>query len=71
MDFLIARLNRNETDVARQVFTNGIEWFFHLQTGCPRCIEIGGGGCPAHSSIIGVLRNLRRRFSFRDLLEVA
>ena len=68
MDFLKPRLLKIEADIARQAFTNGIEYFFNPQTGCSKCIEIGGGGCPAHSQIINVLRNLRRRFSFKDLM---
>ena len=71
MDFLQARLTRAEAEIARQVFTNGIEHFFAPSTGCQSCREIGGGGCHAHQGTINILRNLRRRFSFKELFEVA
>ncbi len=64
MDFIRPHLSRNEAEVCRQVFTNGIDFFFNT---CPQCKTEGGGGCSFHSRTISTLRNLRQRFDFRSI----
>ena len=64
-NLLSVRLTESEAQAARQAFGNAIDFMF-LPSSCPRCFELGAGGCSVHRQLITDLRNLRRRFSFSE-----